>query len=214
MILAVPRLWESTIEAHRREVRQAILDTAAALVADRGLRSVTMSEIAEATGIGRATLYKYFPDVEAILHAWHERQITAHVDHLAEAADGKASPWERLRSVLEAYALMAYRSRRHRDTELAALLHQDHRTGRAERRVRDLIRGLIVEGVKAGVVRQDVPHEELATFCLHGLGAAPTLSSRTAVLRLVDVALDGLRPPDVSGPRRTSTPARSPAQPG
>src|SRR5262245_8068886 len=75
---AMPKLWTETIETHRREVRDAILDTAAALVADRGLRSVTMSQVAEETGIGRATLYKYFPGVEAILLAWHERQVTGH----------------------------------------------------------------------------------------------------------------------------------------
>jgi len=73
----VPKLWNETIEAHRRTVRLAVLETTAALVAEHGLRSVTMSQIAEDTGIGRATLYKYFPDVEAILLAWHERQITA-----------------------------------------------------------------------------------------------------------------------------------------
>src|SRR6266849_6773540 len=72
----MPKLWTETIEAHRREVRDAILDTTAALVADQGLRSVTMSHIAEETGIGRATLYKYFSGVEAILLAWHERQVT------------------------------------------------------------------------------------------------------------------------------------------
>jgi hypothetical protein len=64
----VPKLWNETIEAHRAAVREATLDTAAALVAEHGLRSVTMSQIAEQTGIGRATLYKYFPDVEAFLH--------------------------------------------------------------------------------------------------------------------------------------------------
>ena len=37
------------------------------MVAAHGLASVTMSRIAEETGIGRATLYKYFSDVEAIL---------------------------------------------------------------------------------------------------------------------------------------------------
>src|SRR5215207_7470460 len=56
----IPRLWHHTIQAHRREVRDAILETAAALVAQHGLRAVTMSQIAEETGIGRATLYKYF----------------------------------------------------------------------------------------------------------------------------------------------------------
>ena len=52
-------------------MREAILDATGELVLSRGLLAVTMSDIAEATGIGRATLYKYFPDVEAILNAWH-----------------------------------------------------------------------------------------------------------------------------------------------
>ena len=65
----MPKLWNVTIEAHRREVRDATLDTTVALVAEHGLRAVTMSQIAEETGIGRATLYKYFPNVEAILFA-------------------------------------------------------------------------------------------------------------------------------------------------
>ncbi len=44
-------------KAHRRAVRDATLHATAALVAEHGLLSVTMSQIAEATGIGRATLY-------------------------------------------------------------------------------------------------------------------------------------------------------------
>jgi len=52
----VPKLWDSTIEAHRRAVRDAALDAAAALVAEHGLRSVTMSRIAQTAGVGRATL--------------------------------------------------------------------------------------------------------------------------------------------------------------
>jgi AcrR family transcriptional regulator len=59
------------VETHRQEVREAILDATGSLVQSRGLLAVTMSDIAEATGIGRATLYKYFPDVETILSAWH-----------------------------------------------------------------------------------------------------------------------------------------------
>ena len=88
----VPRLWSKTIESHRREVRDALLDTAAALVARRGLRSVTMSEIAEQAGIGRATLYKYFPDVEAILSAWHQRQVSAHIEQLRALREQPGDP--------------------------------------------------------------------------------------------------------------------------
>ena len=75
----MPKLWNETIAAHRRDVRDAILDSAAALLGEHGLRSVTMSQIAVATGVGRATLYKYFPDIEAILVAWHERHVGCHL---------------------------------------------------------------------------------------------------------------------------------------
>lgn len=188
----VPKLWDTTIEAHRREVHAAILDATAALVADRGLLSVTMSEIAGRTGIGRATLYKYFPDVEAILRAWHERQIGGHLDHLAEIRDGSADAGRRLAAVLEAYA--AYSTRGHHDNELSVLLHRDEQVGHAQRRLREIIRELLAEGVSAGVVRSDVTPDELAGYCLHALHAAHDLSSTAAVRRLVRVTLSGLRP--------------------
>ena len=120
----MPKLWNETIKAHRREVRDAILDATAALVAEHGLQAVTMSQIAKGTGIGRATLYKYFPDVEAILLAWHERQIAAHLDYLAEVRDQARGARERLRAVLEAYALILHAHHGHQDAELAAFLHR------------------------------------------------------------------------------------------
>jgi len=117
----VPRLWDETIEAHRRAVRDATLHTTAALVAQHGLASVTMSQIAEQTGIGRATLYKYFPDVEAILVAWHERQIAGHLAQLAQIRDQAEHAGARLKAVLEAYALIVHD---HHGSDLAALLHR------------------------------------------------------------------------------------------
>src|SRR5919112_2833275 len=106
MVVGMPRLWTETVEAHRHQVRDAILDSTAALVAEHGLLAVTMSQIAQAVGIGRATLYKYFPDVEAILVAWHDRQVTGHLDQLAALRDEGDDAGERLEAVLEAYALI------------------------------------------------------------------------------------------------------------
>ena len=61
-------------------MREATLDAAASIVGERGLRGVT-TEIAERIGVGRATLYKYLPDVEAILRACHAREIAGHLAH-------------------------------------------------------------------------------------------------------------------------------------
>jgi AcrR family transcriptional regulator len=189
----VPKLWTETIEAHRREVQDAILDTTAALVAEHGLLSVTMSQIARETGIGRATLYKYFPDVEAILRAWHERQITGHLAYLVEVRDGGAGASERLEAVLEAFALISLGSRDHHDADLAAFLHRDERVARAQHQVHDMIRELLIEAARNGEVRDDVSPEELATYCLDALGGASGQRSKAAVRRLVAVTLDGLR---------------------
>jgi AcrR family transcriptional regulator len=190
----VPKLWNDTIEAHRAAVRNATLDTAAALVARHGLRSVTMSQIAEKTGIGRATLYKYFRDVEAILLAWHERLIAGHLEHLHHVQEQASDAGKRLEAVLEAYALIRHDSRRHHDTELAAFVHGDAQVARAEHQLRDTVSDLVSEAVAAGTVRNDVSPDELANYCLHALDAASSLPSRAAVRRLVTVTLAGLRP--------------------
>ncbi|MCP3820241.1 TetR/AcrR family transcriptional regulator [Streptomyces sp. A3M-1-3] len=198
----MPKLWNETIEAHRHAVRDAVLDATAALVAEQGLLSVTMSRIAETTGIGRATLYKYFPDVESILAAWHERQVTAHLDHLRAVRDESGSPGGRLEAVLEAYALMSQGRHEHHGTEVAALLHQGQHIARAHQQLHDLIRDLLAEGVASGDLRDDVAPDELAGYCLHALSAAGSLPSKAAVHRLVKVTLAGLRPP--AGPGTAS----------
>ena len=190
----VPRLWTETIETHRREVRDAVLDTTAALVAEHGLLSVTMSRIAEETGIGRATLYKYFPDVEAILLAWHERQIADHLDQLAAVRDQAGTPAERVAAVLEGYALILHDYRGHRDTELAAVMHRDPHVAHAEQHLRHLFRDLLADAARSGAIRTDIRADELAGFCLHALTAASAVPSKAAVRRLVAVTVDGLRP--------------------
>jgi len=188
----VPKLWTETIEEHRRTVHDATLDATAALVREHGLASVTMSQIAAAAGIGRATLYKYFPDVEAILVAWHDRHITRHLRQLAEARDAAATPAGRLEAVLEAFAWIQHQ---HHDTELpVALLHRGEHVARARQQLRDLISDLLADGAEAGTVRSDIDPGELASYCLHALTAAGSLPSEAAVRRLLAVTMSGLRP--------------------
>ncbi len=191
----VPRLWAQTVDTHRREVREAILDTASALVTERGLLSVTMSQIAEETGIGRATLYKYFPDVEAILRAWHERHVSAHLAHLAELRDHDGDAGQRLEAVLLAYARMCYHRERDGTEELGALLHRGEQAASAQQELLELFRDLLAEAAATNDFRDDVAPKELANYCLHALAAASSLPSEAAVRRLVAVTLAALRPP-------------------
>jgi hypothetical protein len=158
----VPRLWDETIEAHRRAVRDATLDTTAALVAEHGLASVTMSQIAE------------------------------HLQQLAQVRDDARHAGERLKAVLEAYALIVHE---HHGGDLAGLLHRGAHVARAHQELRDFVRDLLAEGTASAQVREDVAPEELASYCLHAVAAARGLPSKAAVQRLVTVILAGLQPP-------------------
>ncbi len=193
------KLWQETIEEHRRSVRKATLEAAAALVAERGLRAVTMSEIAEKTGIGRATLYKYFPDVETILAAWHHGQITDHLAHLIEVRDRAGAPLERLQAVLTAYAhIQRGRALHQHDQphgrELAVLLHSDAQVDDAQRELHRMVRDLIEDVATSGAIRDDIPPGEVAGYCIHALDAASQATSDKAVSRLVTLVLAAMRP--------------------
>jgi AcrR family transcriptional regulator len=205
----VPKLWETTIEAHRREVRDAILETTWALVNERGLLAVTMSQIAEATGIGRATLYKYFPDVEAILETWHQEHVAAHLAQLADLRHRSGDPRKRLEAVLHAYARICYSRQRHGTEELAALLHRGEQIAPAQQQLLDFFRDLLEDVAATGALRTDVPPDELAKYCIHALAAAGGFPSEAATRRLAGVTLDGLRPlPAARRPPRVHRRAR------
>lgn len=196
----VPRLWSTTIDEHRRTVHAAILDAAAALVTEQGLAAVTMSQIAAHAGIGRATLYKYFPDVEAIVVAWHERLVEQHLTQLTHAAAIDTAPAERLRLVLTTLAELS--GGRHQPgtaghgPDLAVPLHRAEHLRQARHHLHKLLTGVVQAAVDAGTVRGDVPAGELAAFCQHALGAAAAGPlTRPARDRLVELTLAALHPP-------------------
>jgi AcrR family transcriptional regulator len=191
----VPRLWNETIGEHRRAVHDAALDAFAALIGEHGLASVTMSQIAAAAGIGRATLYKYFPDIESVLLAWHERQIARHLHLLEQARDAADGPATQLEAVLTAFALIQHEHQGLSAELPVALMHRGEHVTAARHQLHALVAGLITACIEAGDIRPEVPPAELASYCLHALGAASGLPSQAAVRRLVAVTLAGLRAP-------------------
>jgi AcrR family transcriptional regulator len=74
----MPKISADTVAAHVAQQRAAVVDAAAALFAERGIANVSMSDIAEAVGLARNSLYRYFPDKGHILAAW----LTSEIDPL------------------------------------------------------------------------------------------------------------------------------------
>ncbi len=199
----VPRLWNDTIESHRRDVRAAVLDATAALLAQHGPTGVTMSQVAADAGIGRATLYKYFGDVDAVIAAWHDRQIREHLDQVVAAGSEPGSAAIRLRAALTRFAGIF--AEHHNSDMAAAEHHQRPHPHGPEAELTAFLARLISEAADAGDVRNDVAAGELAAYCVYAIRAAETAPSKAAVARLVDLTLTGISNSRPLASRRSRT---------
>ena len=185
----MPRLWTDTIETHRQEVREAILEAAARLAEEHGVTNVTMSDIASAAGVGRATLYKYFPNVEAVLTAWHQAQIAAHLAELEQAAAREGAASDKVIAVLHAYAQIV---QQHHGSQIAAAVHEGDHMHAPRAALTNFVTALIKDAAEVGTVRSDVSPRELAIYAISAVQGAQELPNGAAVRRLVGTITAGL----------------------
>jgi AcrR family transcriptional regulator len=71
----MPRIGAPTIEEHVRNQNGKVLDAASRLFRQRGLHGTDMSDIAQAVGLARNSLYRYYPNKEHLLVACVERDM-------------------------------------------------------------------------------------------------------------------------------------------
>lgn len=143
--------WSSTLDEHRSAQRDHILDAALDLLSERGVAGVTMSALAERAAVSRPTLYRYFPDIDAVLLAWVSREIDRSVAVLVERAVAVDDPVARL-ELLISEQLATFASQDHRlsaehfDSEAASpALRRAVEAGMAP------LRRLLTETIAAGV---------------------------------------------------------------
>ena len=74
---------------HRQVQVQRILDTAQRLFITKGLEDVTLTQIAQACGITRATLYRYFNSKERILWEIHHLRMRQYGENLRALLGGR-----------------------------------------------------------------------------------------------------------------------------
>jgi AcrR family transcriptional regulator len=84
----------------RSRTRGAILAAAAVVLARD--RAATLPDIAEAAGVGRTTLHRYFPDRESLIEAALEDSIQAISQSVAEAALDQGPPMDAMRRAVAA----------------------------------------------------------------------------------------------------------------
>jgi AcrR family transcriptional regulator len=188
----VPKLWKDTVEAHRRDVRAAILDAAWTLAQERGVRGVTMGLVAENAGISRATLYKYFPGIEEILRAAHKDHVARHLTALAAAQSNAASPREALLAMLSGYARICFHRDRAASAEMHGLVHAGPQHARNQSAIHDLFTQAVRDAQAVAQVRSDMGAKELAAFAVSALDTAATASNEPDVEHLVRLVAEAL----------------------
>lgn len=106
----MPKISAPTLQKHRAETVDRLLDAWGELVMERGFDAVSLADVASEAGLARTAIYNYFPDREAILFAWTEREVGRTLGELERRIAGARSSAEKLRIFVESQ-LMEFRTR-------------------------------------------------------------------------------------------------------
>ena len=180
----MPRIWANSIEQHKADVRSAVMGTAAELATTSGVRSLTMSQIAQQAGISRATLYTYFSDVDEILRSWHRSMVDQHLAAI-EASTGEANddPATRLTAACERHIDVLTT---HHHNPLLKPHPGDPDTVAAIQRLRVAFTSLVSAALPTKAHRHGLNITDYTSYLLASLEAASQFSSGAARRRLIE----------------------------
>lgn len=140
----------------RDHVRAGILDVAATVLAERGT-SVSMTDIAQAAGVARATLYRYFPNRDALLYALYEAALSDLTRRLNDARLDSVPIEEAVARMTRATIAATGRYR-----ALGLFEKAPREARRMERQLAAPLRAVFERGAASGAFRRDMPVHTLA----------------------------------------------------
>ncbi|MGR6919009.1 TetR/AcrR family transcriptional regulator [[Actinomadura] parvosata] len=198
------------IERHSRKAAR-ILDSARELVAEHGVRKVTISEIAATAGVGKGTVYLYWATKEDLILGLFARELLTFLDEVIArlTADPAAVLPHRLAPLLIRTGLRSPLAPRlpARDAELLRLLagRDDDRALFERTRPSAMCQAVMPVLRRHGLLRQDRPLAD-QSYAMHALlvgfgtamaepGSAPPSAAEPATV-LADTVAQLLEPAD------------------
>ena|SRR5947209_5103783 len=186
------------------ERRAELLELAAQLFAERGFRATTVRDIADAAGILSGSLYHHFDSkesmVDEILTRFQEELFGRYEEIVARGLGP--------RETLEAVVVASFESidRHHAEVAIyqneAKYLAQFERFGYLRQRnnqLRKLWKGILEDGVRAGVFRADLDVELVYRFirdtvwvAVHWYRPGGRLSAKSVARQYLGLLLDGI----------------------
>jgi AcrR family transcriptional regulator len=191
---AGPASAEPRQRADARRNREAILEAARDRFGECGLEC-QMEDVARAASVGVGTVYRHFPNKEALIEALIQRRFERIAEKATEALE-QDDPWEAFCELMRWSAEYSAD-----DRALSDLLSQRPASGRASAAKSGLVETtekLIRKAQRSGQMRKDVVVEDVPTI-MCGLGSVigaheesmPALNWE----RFLALLLDGMRAP-------------------
>lgn len=153
-----------------------ILDALQQLLTDKNIQNISVSDIAAQAGIGKGSIYYYFPSKEAILDALIRRNYEAPLQTAKNLADQTDIPpftrmamlFQACRSSAAAFLKQGEEKNRAISLQESAYLHQKYLNYLISE-LKPNLGKIISQGIEAGEIRFDYP-EALAEIVLIVLG--------------------------------------------
>jgi AcrR family transcriptional regulator len=193
--------WSATVAGHKQRQLLHIGRVAADLVTRDGLAAVSMSTLARAAGVSRATLYNYVPDVPTAIRLYLTAQSGAFHTHVATAVAEETGPEAQLRRYIReqvAYVAGADHRAAVALAEAGAALTGPNCAPAPRHAVPTVLQRILDAGVADGVFApagagvQALLITRLA-YCAHELLHQHQLSQPAATEAIAGLILEGIR---------------------
>jgi AcrR family transcriptional regulator len=190
-------LTEEEIDRRRHE----IYHSAVALILKQGFADTSMQEIADAAGVGKSTLYDYFPTKDHVLLFVFEEELET-LQEQAEGIAGQNLPaYEKLTKILEAQLDFLINNKNFfAEISMQAMqmgLAGQERIMKRRYAYQDLVRGILEQGIRENAFRP--VNTRLATRTLLQImevlvyTTRPTGTPREMLVDALDMFMHGIK---------------------
>ena len=143
------------------EKREIILKALERVLQNRRYDEVTLEAVAEAGGVGKGTIYRYFEDKEDLFFQLVQGQLQSEVDAVLAVGASERSPREQLVAAAEAISehILRHHSTIRTAMGVCVATQRDgcrEIMGRHHTRVYEALAKIVQNAVDAGVIRPDV----------------------------------------------------------
>jgi AcrR family transcriptional regulator len=187
---------EAPLRADARRNRDQILAAAKAMFARQG-PDVPMEEIAREAGVGVGTLYRRFPDRQALIRAVAQDSFAVMLDEARAAVAAEPTAWNALvRIVRQSLDLKLSVRLAILSPPVASIIRDDPLTRRFRRELLETVDGVVRAAQAEGDLRPDVGTGDVTALLfllLSRLPALPPGSAWQLSERALALMLDGLR---------------------